>query len=276
MSDKHNLPGNEEVALQDLARYINATLPRPDYSSGVLARIAVGKDDERSRSIPRTPLQPIFPPRLAAAVLVVIALVLAGVIADPSARRAIAGWFSFDGISIKRGSLAPSSHKPANSLGSDLGLGQSVSLSQARQSAGFQIGLPSALGTPAAIYEHRSEGAVVISVIYRPSRNVPVSQYSGVGLILTEIRSDGQVLLQKILGAGAGTSAVDVHGAPGVFISGPQEVLVLDPEQRVLETPARLSANTVIWQVGSVTYRLEVQLNKAHALALARSIQPGP
>jgi hypothetical protein len=276
MTNTYSLPGDEEAALHDLARYLEATLPRPDYSSDVLARIAADKDEQRVRGFRRTPGSPLFSTRLAAAVLIIIALALATVIVDPAARRAIAGWFSFDGISIKRGSLEPSPHRHANSIGSDLGLGKSVSLGEARRSAGFRLGLPPVLGTPAALYEYRSQGAVVISVVYRPGPNVPASQFSGVGLILTEIRGDGQVLLQKILGAGAGTSAVDVRGTTGVFISGPQEVMMLDPEQRYLGTPARLSANTIIWQVGEVTYRVEAQSSKAALLRVAGSIRPAP
>ena len=45
------------------------------------------------------------------------------------------------------------------------------------------------------------------------------------------------------------------------------------PSGAVREAPARLAGNTLLWQRGDLTLRLEADITKERALAIARSVE---
>jgi hypothetical protein len=90
-------------------------------------------------------------------------------------------------------------------------------------------------------------------------------------LLLTELRPPGGiggVMLKKVAGSQSGVEWVTVNGESGLWISGGEHVL-FGPG-----APPRLAGNTLLWQRGELTLRLEGKhLTKPAALRLAASIE---
>ena len=58
-------------------------------------------------------------------------------------------------------------------------------------------------------------------------------------------------------------------GDAGAWFQGPHVVMFQDRDGRFRESHARLARNTLVWQVGDVTLRLEGGLTKDEALRIA-------
>ena len=64
-----------------------------------------------------------------------------------------------------------------------------------------------------------------------------------------------------------------VKGEPGFWLTGASHSLLYeDPSGTVLDIPARLAGPTLVWRHGDRTLRLEADVPKSRALAIARSI----
>jgi hypothetical protein len=265
-----------ESRLRDVGQHLDIPTPPPDLANEVLRRLESPAPPNRTRHAQRL---------LAAAAAVAVFATSVTVASVPSARKAVAGWFDFRGVDIEQ-APTPSSTGPTTPPTPPpdqphLGLGQRTTLESVRSTTGFRIALPSGAGRPHFVYEQHDRGATVISLVYRPSKQLPMSGVSSAGLIITEIHTDGQTLLRKILETGASTTAVRVNGHLGVYIAGPQEVIMVlgsrhhtGDNQPILEAPPRLSANSLIWQVDDVTYRLEGAFSERRAVEIARTITP--
>ena len=65
-----------------------------------------------------------------------------------------------------------------------------------------------------------------------------------------------------------------VDGEPGFWLAGASHgVLYEHASGAVREAPARLAGNTLIWRRGGLTLRLEADITKERALAIARSVE---
>ena len=65
-----------------------------------------------------------------------------------------------------------------------------------------------------------------------------------------------------------------VNGGPGVWIEGdPHSFGYVDQDGRVREETLRLAGNTLIWEQGELTVRIEDASSKAEALDLAASLR---
>jgi hypothetical protein len=209
------------------------------------------------------------------AVAAVAAVAIAVALAVPASRSAIASWFGFSGIEISRESprATPSAQETTPA---PFGAGTPVSLAQAQRAMGRSLRLPAELRSPDDVLLMRDQGAVVVTTAYRSAFGLPRTSQTGYALVVTEIGFAGEPLLEKILQSGASAVAVTVAGRhPGVFIAGPQSILSLDATRggprnpTVHEVAPRTSANTVIWNDGVVTYRVEGDFQQAGALRIA-------
>jgi|SRR5215475_11271929 len=259
-----------EGALRQLAASID-TPPAPDYAELVIPRL------EREATARFHPQR--FPAArgakrvlLAAAIILIMAGVLAAV---PDTRHAIASWFSFSGIKIHsepgRSSLTPPT-TPA-----PLAAGRQVTLSAAQDAAADRIELPAELPAPTQTFLYRDGSALVVTLAYRSTPSLNPTPETGYALVVTEIFNAGQPIFEKILFTGATAERVDIRGEPGVFIHGPQEILNLDraihDPDSVHEVPPRASANTLIWNDNTATYRLEGAFTRDAAVSLASSFR---
>ena len=209
----------------------------------------------------------------AAAALLIVATLLAY---TPS-RDAIAGWLNLHVI-IQRFQHPPTPSPFAPSqLGENLGLGTQVTLEEARGSTDWKITVPSSLGQPDAVYVKPppagpSKGEV--SLVYAKRPDIPVSGQTGVAVLVTEARGAvNEIFFQKMLGPDTPVEQVNVGGHPGYWISGhPHNFAFTDADGHFYPETLRLATNTLIFDHNGTIIRIEGDMTKGQALAIASSI----
>lgn len=77
---------------------------------------------------------------------------------------------------------------------------------------------------------------------------------------------------EKYAAVGDDVELLSVDGHQGAWVLGPHPVHYVGRDGEWYEESARLAVNTLIWQVGDVTLRLEGDFAKGEALAVARSL----
>jgi hypothetical protein len=191
------------------------------------------------------------------AVLVVVAASLAVLIATPQGRAVISHVFRFAGVELRQGP------GPARSPGSAVLPGErQMSLEQARRRVSFPLLVPAALGRPGEVVV--SDSGRVVSLTYRrtPYGLVRMDEFAG---HLDQVYFEKFVHLSNV-------TRVEVNGAKGLWITGPQELVYITRDGTPAVASARLTTgNTLIWGTGQVALRLEGNLGKTAALAIASS-----
>jgi anti-sigma factor RsiW len=220
----------------------------PDLAPPVVARLV------RPPARPPWVLRAGRVPAIAAAVV----LVLLGSLAFPVTRDALADLLGVAGIEIRFGP-----RPEVESGGRPSPPGGVVSLAEARAAVDYEIGLP-ALGPPERVLLDRRAPGGAVTLSYRNG-----------DLLMTQFRGGlDSELIEKVLGPGTRLHVVTVDGATGYWISGARHVvLYLTPAGAVREDRARLAGNTLVWEAGGVTHRLEADVSRREALRIARSVR---
>ena len=271
-----------EGALADLAAAIEFP-PTPDLAGAVATRLAEapapGATPARARRRDRLAGLGRLAGwrRLAAVGLAAVLLATAVLVASPGTREAVARRLGLRGVGVELGGPPPPSVtiRPGERL--DLGLGQRVTLEEARRRVGFPVLVPGAAGfrQPAAVYVN--EAVPVggrVDLVYRARPGLPASPFTDVGLLVTEFRGQPTPdFIKKVARAGL-VEEVTVDGQPGYWFSGePHFFTYLDATGQVRDEQTRLAGNTLIWQRGDLTLRIEGEITRQEALALARSMR---
>jgi len=140
----------------------------------------------------------------------------------------------------------------------------------------FPIVRPRLAGLPRPEYYllHFTSGGEV-SLAYRAGPGLPAAPTTHVGLLLFEFRGTfNPQFLQKVVGTGTVVEPVRIDGAAGYWIVGrPHEVMLVDRHGRPFPETVRLAGNTLVWQRGELTMRIEGRFGKAKALRIARSVR---
>jgi hypothetical protein len=186
--------------------------------------------------------------------------VLALVAAVPPARSTVLDWLGLDGVKIERVPKAPT---PAPSI-TPLDLGKRVPLATATL-------VPGELGPPDAVF--RADD--VVTLFYRPRGGLPESENTGAGALITQLPGHtNEIYIHKLAGPNTKIERVTIDGEPGFWLAGASHgVLYEHPSGAVREAPARLAGNTLLWERGGLTLRLEADITKERALAIARSVE---
>ena len=251
-----------ERALRDLGpRYPYP--PTPNLSSRVRLRIT-------AQRIVRPRRLEFWrdPRRLALVAGVLLVLLGAAAVANPSTRDAIAHFFHVQGVIVNREKSLPSL-----SPVTPLDLGRRTTLADAQSKVRFTIALPAGLGDPDAVYVVTGIPGGEVALAYSPRPGIPLVKQTGLGVLITEFRGDLiPGFLTKGVGPGTTLQETSVNGDPGWWIAGePHEVFVRVEGSDQLET-LRMAANTLIWDHAGVTYRIESGLSKADAFRIAAGL----
>jgi len=207
-----------------------------------------------------------------------VAVVAAGaLLAYGPSREVIAGWLNLHTF-IERVQHPPTpSPLPSSGLGGGLGLGSRTTLAAAQRHVSWKISVPAGLGQPDAVYlqlppDGPAQGEVTL--VYSPRTGIPVSTYSGVAVLVTEARGTvDQNFFGKMLGPGTTLEQVTVAGGPAYWISGqPHVFFFIDADGSFRNETLRLAGNTLILDDQGTIVRIEGNLTKAQALAIASSI----
>jgi hypothetical protein len=221
--------------------------PAPDVAARVRARVEAEPRPRRFRP--------------AWAVALAILVLGGGAAAVPSARSAVLRWLGIEGVRIERVPVNPT---PAPSATPLLDLGERTRLTDAML-------VPAALGRPDAVYAVGER----VTLLYRAGPGLPESEHSGAGALLTQFpgRTNAE-FIRKFAGPGTTIERVRVEGEPGFWLAGEAHGLLYeDPTGEIREAPSRLVGPTLVWRHGARTLRLEADVSKSRALAIARSIR---
>jgi hypothetical protein len=226
------------VSVDERLRALDLEWPEePDVSSGVRARL-----ERPRRRWPRVAI-PL-------AVLVLVAAV-------PPARSTVLDWLGLGGETIERVPEAPS---PAPS---PLDLGTRVPLPR-------DALVPAALGRPDGVYK----AGDIVTLLYRPRPGLPEAEHTGAGALLSQFPGrTRETYVRKQAGPNTRIDRVTIDGEPGFWLAGAAHGLLYeDPVNGVVEVRARLAGQALVWRHGDRTLRLEADISKSRALAIARSI----
>ncbi len=215
--------------------------PEPDVTAAVRARL-----ERRPRRR-----------RLRLAVPVVVVALVAAV---PEARSTVLDWLGLGGETIQRVPTAPT---PAPTT-TPLDLGSRVPLPNGAL-------VPRALGRPDAVYE----AGEIVTLLYRPRPGLPQSEHTGAGALVSQFpgRTNAR-FVRKMAGPETRIERVTVRGEPGFWIAGAAHGLLYDdPSGAVGESLPRLADQALVWRHGARTLRLEADIPKSRALAIARSVR---
>ena len=270
-----------ERALADLAAALEFP-PTPDLAAAVTARLG-----EAPAAAPAPPSPAARARRwlaglagwrrLAAAGLAVVLLAAAVLVALPGTREAVARRLGLRGIGVELGGPPPPTVTTTPGGRLELGLGDRVTLEEARRRVDWPVLVPAAagLGRPDAVYVNEAvPSGGRVDLVYRARPGLPPSPFTDVGLLITEFQGQPTPeFLKKVTAMGV-VEEVTVGGEPGYWFSGePHFFTYQDAAGTLREEQTRLAGNTLIWQRGDLTLRLEGELSRDEAIRIAESMR---
>jgi hypothetical protein len=150
-------------------------------------------------------------------------------------------------------------------------------LEEADSAAAFDILVPQDLGRPDAVYVGGAALRGQVAFVYSPRADIPVSDLlEGAGLLVTQNHGgpDGGLAHKIADTSGATVEAVEVDGAPGVWISGQPHIFwYVAPDGTFIQESRRVVGDMLAWESDGVLYRIEGTITLARALEIARSMR---
>lgn len=225
----------------------------------------------------------------AVAVLLLACGVVLGV--SPSARSSVAHWLGLKGIVIVREPSSANSTTPraktnpdssarrgqSGTTGDGLKLGERMPMRQARRRVGYRVLVPTLpeLGSPDRVYWRGFPPGGQVSLVYRARSGIPRADATGAGVLFTEFRGSVQPFyFEKVLGPGTRLEKVRVNGGRGYWIEGKPYTLVYEDRMgKPLNENTRLAGNTLLWEQGDLTLRIEGALSKEQGMKIAESVR---
>ncbi len=226
-------------------------------------------------------------------VLAALAIVIA-VLVIPPVRKAVADWLGLRGVRIEKPSpplvntttttvqslpVAASSTSP-NGDTIPPGFGRSTTLTTARQLVPFAFSVPhvASLGDPSDVSVDTSVADGLVTLWWRETAHGPIPTNPANplwALAFSAFRgSVNDQAFVKILPEGTTVVAANVNGDSGYWISGfPHDLNITARDGTYGSMTSRLAGNTLLWQHGDVTYRIEANIDQAAALALALTVR---
>jgi hypothetical protein len=236
-----------ERELRDLARALD--LPEaPDLTGRVRERLTSAPSRGHRRAL-----------ILVAATLVAAAC---AALAVPQARTSILDWLGLSGVSIERVPTQPVAPERPD----DLGLGAIVGLDEARDRAAFDVVVPDGEPDEVRFSDQLPGGQVAF---------VWLAEDGDLDVLLTEFRANlDREFMQKMAGPDTTIEQFKLNGESAVWLSGaPHGFTYRDLTGQVREETLRLAGPTLLWQRGSVIFRLEGALTRDEAVAFADALE---
>lgn len=230
--------------------------PTPDLVPGTLTRLRSGVPAGRPRSAPRVRW---------ALVLALLALLIAAAVAA-------AALFGLPGLKLGFTEVLPSPVVVEEPAAIRRWLGRPGDLGEAHAALGDDLLLPQALGAPDEVHIGTGAWTDRVALVYHAAPG-EAAVAEGIGLIVTQwAGAFDRRMGQKWLEEPSGAELVEVRGVPGYWVSGkPHVIEYLDEQSGVGRMPGRLVGDVLVWQTGSVVYRIESPLGRDATLATVGS-----
>jgi hypothetical protein len=181
----------------------------------------------------------------------------------PPARSAILRWFGLSSVHVVRvDKLPPTRRLEATDLG------DRTTFAAAQRRARFKL-RRLAGSRPDSVYVAPTSTGVRVTLVYGSvdKPRVLLGEFRGVGTAK---------FVEKYATEGTTIERVRVAGNPGLWFSGaPHAVMYFDPDypRLIYQDVPLLAGNTLVWESGALTFRIEGDLSKADALELARKLR---
>jgi hypothetical protein len=200
----------------------------------------------------------------------VVALAIGAAMAVPPARTAILEFFGLRGATVQRVDSLPIVTQPDSpDPGSQLLLGEPLPVEDER------LLVPAALGRPDAAYAAEEDYGLRLTLVYGPGDGVPRSQYTGVGILVTEF--DGAIdtrYLDKMVDADTSVEQLTVGGNRALWLEGGPHFVVFRTESgEIGDDVGRLAGNTLLLEHEGMLVRIEGQIDRAQAIEIAESLE---
>jgi hypothetical protein len=174
----------------------------------------------------------------------------------------------------------PPETAPSGPLGSNLGLGTQIDLSAAKARVQFKVFIPTttALAKPDDVYYSNVLAGGQVSLVYGPADGRPPATDSGVAVLITEFPgSMEEDLAQKSVGPGTTVEILTVNGGLAFWIEGrPHVIAYRDPTGNRVPDFMRLVHNALAWEQDGTVLRIEGDLTREQAIAIAGSFAAAP
>jgi hypothetical protein len=202
-----------------------------------------------------------------------LAVTVGAVMAVPPARTAVLELFGLRGATVQRVESLPPAPDPAPST---LLLGDPLPVGEGRPWVKSpNVLVPTALGQPDGAYAAREPYGLRLTLVYGPGDGVPRSQYTGVGILVTEF--DGAIdvrYLDKMVDAGSSVEQLTVDGNRALWLEGgPHFVVFETADGRIREDVGRLAGNTLLVENGELLVRIEGEIDRERAIEIAESLE---
>jgi hypothetical protein len=207
---------------------------------------------------------------------VLLLVFLASLVLVPELRRAVADRLGLSGVVIRFIEEPPA--MPTALPGAALDLGRTVTMTEAAAGAGFPLQAPSLpeLGAPESVYITYGSVNPMVSFVFAAGDLLPASRFTGVGALLTQFEgSIERGFIAKGLMDESAIRLTAVNGETAFWIDGAAHTFMyLDPAGQIQVETYRLAGNVLLWEVDGITYRLESELEREAAIAIAESMRP--
>jgi hypothetical protein len=255
-----------EATLTDLGERL--AYPRP-------TRLAAAVRARLSEPRPRRWWDAVLSPRyaFAPAVATLVLILVVTLAAVPDVRAAADVFLRLRGIDIFQTTATPTA--PAASPAVPFP-GQRMSLDEARRRAPFlRAPADARLGAPDQVYVDQTQAGDRVTLVYVSRPGIPVSRDAGVSAVVVVFRAQvDESLFAKVGVPGTRIDEVAVNGGRGFWLEGtPHQFFYRDSAGNPTPETLRLAGNTLLWEQGGVTFRLEAQLTRDDALRIATSFR---
>jgi hypothetical protein len=208
-----------------------------------------------------------FAPALATLLLILVV----SLAAVPGARAVAEEFLRLRGIDLFRTTATPSA--PAASAAVPFP-GERVSLEDARRRAPFlRVPADALLGAPDQVYLDQTQAGDRVTLVYVSRAGIPVSREAGVSAVVVVFRGRvDESLFGKAAPPGTRVEEVSVNGGRGFWIEGaPHQFFYRDAAGNPVPETLRLAGNTLLWEQGDTTLRLEAQVSRDEAIRIGAS-----
>jgi hypothetical protein len=238
----------------------------PDVSEAVQRRLA---DLRPERRRPRR--------RTLVLAFTAVALAIGAAMAVPPARTAILEFFGLRGATVQRVESLPTVTQPESpDPAPELLLGEPLPVEDGPPWVKSpNVLVPAALGKPDAAYAAEEDYGLRLTLVYGPGEGVPRSQYTGVGILVTEF--DGAIdtqYLDKMVQGGTSVEQLTVGGNRALWLEGgPHFVVFRTAAGDIGEDVGRLAGNTLLVEHEGMLVRIEGQIDRERAIEIAESLE---
>lgn len=245
---------NLETMLIDVGASLDIAAA-PDLVAPVHARIAAAPPRRRAR------WAPVVWTRRSLALAAALLVLTAGI--------AVGSYLGVRGVSINPG--PPPTLPPG--AGTALDLGARTTLAGARSRVAFPVRVPRALGAPDEVYIDRRVPGTQVTLLYRPRVTLPEANATQSGLLLFEFEGTFNRGTMEKFASPEQIHAVAVGRYPGFWVAGVHEIAFRNANGDFEPATLRLSDSALLWQIGTVTFRIESSLSLQRTLDIATSLR---